>query len=80
MNNMAQYHFPPVDLLSEAKDTSRFSDRIYVSELAKQLNKVLYDFKIDATVLESNAFGFCILFRVKLGEGVPAETIRKMRT
>lgn len=80
MKNMAQYHFPPVDLLSEAKDTSRFSDRIYVSELAKQLNKVLYDFKIDATVLESNAFGFCILFRVKLGEGVSAETIRKMRT
>lgn len=77
---MTQYHFPPVDLLSEAKDTSRFSDRAYVSGLGESLNQMFTAFKLDVTVIDSNGYGYCILFKLKLGEGVSADTVRKLRT
>lgn len=77
---MAQYHFPPVDLLNEAKDTSKFSDRVYVSGLGESLNQMFASFKMDVSVIESNGFGYCILFKIKLGEGVSPEAVRKMRT
>lgn len=77
---MAQYHFPPVDLLNEAKDTSKFSDRAYVSGLGESLNQMFASFKMDVSVIESNGFGYCILFKIKLGEGVSPEAVRKMRT
>ena len=77
---MAQYHFPPVDLLSEAKDTSRFSDREYVSGLGKSLNRMFAAFKKDVTVIDSNGYGYCIVFKLKLGQGVSADAVRKLRT
>ena len=77
---MANYHFPPIDLLSEAKDTSRFSDNLYVSGLGESLDQMFAAFRMDVNVIESNGFGYCILFKLRLGEGVTAEAVRKMRT
>lgn len=60
---MAQYHFPPVDLLDESKEISVFNDREYVSRLSNDLEQMFAAFKIDVSVYESNGFGYCILFK-----------------
>lgn len=77
---MAQYHFPPIDLLNEARDTSKFSDRLYVAGLGENLGKMFDAFGMNVTVLESNAYGFCVLFKLKLGDGVTADAVKRMRT
>ena len=76
---MAQYHFPPIDLLSEGKDISKFTDRTYVQALGKNLSDLFLSFKLDASVIESNGYGYCILFKVKLGDGATT-AIRKLKT
>lgn len=77
---MVQYHFPPVDLLNESKETSIFNDRGYVSKLGESLSGMFAAFGMDVNVYESNGFGYCILFKLKLGEGVSSNSVRKMRT
>ena len=77
---MAPYHFPPIDLLNESRETSAFSDRGFVSGLAGKLDQMFAAFGMDVKVAESNGYGYCILFRLKLGDGVTAEAVRKMRT
>lgn len=77
---MAQYHFPPVDLLNENKELNNRNDLDYAAGLKERLNEMFAAFKMDATVFEANGFGFCVHFKVKLGEGVTPAAVRKMQT
>lgn len=77
---MAQYHFPPVDLLNENREPNTFNDREYVSGQKDRLNELFAAFKMDATVFEANGYGFCVHFKVKLGDGVTPVAVRKLQT
>ena len=45
---MAQYHFPPVDLLNESKEYSAFTDIRYVGALKQKMADMFSAFKMDA--------------------------------
>ncbi len=77
---MTQYHFPPIDLLNESHESNIFNDRTYVEKLRNQLKAMFDSFNMDVNVYESNGFGYCILFNLKLGESVTADAIRKIQT
>ena len=77
---MVQYHFPPIDLLNEGTDTSRFSDRTYVASLGQSLANLFSSFKMDVSVIESNGYGYCVLFKLKLGDDVSVNGVRKLKT
>lgn len=77
---MAQYHFPPIELLNEGTDISVFSDRAYVSELGSNLDRMFASFRMDVKVIESNGYGFCILYKLKLGEDVTPAAVQKLKT
>ena len=77
---MPQYHFPPIDLLNENKELNSFNDRAYVSQMRDRLNELFAAFEMDANVYEANGYGFCVHFKVKLGESVTTAAVRKMQT
>ena len=77
---MAEYHFPPVDLLNECRDISRFTDRAYVEKLAGRLAALFASFKMNVTILESSGYGYCILFKLRTGSSVTARTVRGLQT
>ena len=47
---MAQYHFPPIDMLNESRDVSTFTDIRYVEELKQKLNYMFAMFKMDVAL------------------------------
>ncbi len=77
---MTQYHFPPIDLLNENSEPNSFNDREYVSQMRDRLNEMFAAFKMDANVYEANGYGFCVHFKIKLGESVTAAAVRRMQT
>ena len=77
---MAQYHFPPIDLLNENREPNTFNDREYASKQKDRLNELFAAFKMDATVFEANGYGFCVHFKVKLGDDVTPAAVRKLQT
>lgn len=77
---MPQYHFPPIDLLNERKEKSNRNDLEYAAGMKNRLNEMFTAFKLDATAFEANGYGFCMHFKVKLGEGVTPADIRKLKT
>ena len=76
---MAQYHFPPVDLLNESKEYSAFTDIRYVGELKQKIADMFSAFKMDVTVVDSSANAYSILLKLRLGEGVTPKAIRNLR-
>ena len=77
---MPQYHFPPIDLLDENIEKNNRNDLEYASGMKERLNALFAAFKTDAVVFEANGYGFCVHFKVKLGEGVTPAAVRKMQT
>ena len=55
---MAQYHFPPIDLLEEKTEADVFSDSRYVERLKGQLGRMFESFGMDVNVYEGNGFGY----------------------
>lgn len=77
---MALYHFPPVDLLHESQESSVYNDQQYVRKLSDRLAELFDSFHLDVSIIESNGYGYCILYRLKLGEMVTANDVRKLKT
>ncbi len=77
---MAQYHFPPIELLEEKTESDVFSDSRYVERLKGQLGRMFESFGMDVNVYEGNGFGYCIRFRLKPGAGVTFDAVKKMQT
>lgn len=77
---MANYHFPPISLLNEGTDISKFNDRSYVNSLGESLTNLLESFNLNASVIESNGYGYCVRFKVKLGEGLSIRDLMKIKT
>ena len=76
---MAEYHFPPIDMLNESRDVSTFTDIRYVEELKQKLNYMFAMFKMDVVAVNSNYNAYSILLKLKLGEGVTPKAIRRLR-
>lgn len=76
---MAQYHFPPIELLKNSNESSKFQRLEYVQHLKDALNKMFVSFKMDAKVVDYHYNNFAILLKVKLGQKVTTRMIRKLR-
>ena len=77
---MAQYHFPPIDLLEEKTESDSFNDNRYVERLKGQLSRMFDSFGMDVNVYEGNGYGYCIRFQLKLGGGATFDAVKKMQT
>ena len=77
---MAQYHFPPIDLLEEKTESDSFNDNRYVERLKGQLSRMFDSFGMDVNVYEGNGYGYCIRFQLKLGGGATFDAMKKMQT
>ena len=76
---MTQYHFPPIELLKDNQESSRFQRLEFVQHLKENLNNMFKSFKIDAKVVDYHYNNFAVLFKVKLGKGVTCRMIRNLR-
>ena len=76
---MVQYHFPPIELLKDSTESSRFQRLEYVQRLKDSLNGMFASFKTDAKVVDYSYNNFAILMKVKLGRGVTTRMIRNLR-
>ena len=76
---MAEYYFPPIDMLKESQDVSTFTDIRYVEELKQKLNYMFAMFKMDVVAVNSNYNAYSILLKLKLGSGVTPQAIRRLR-
>lgn len=77
---MPQYHFPPIDLLHESNEQTPFNDLAYVNSLKEKLNNLFQSFKADVEAYEANGYGFCVHFKLRLGENAVPDTVRKLQT
>ncbi len=76
---MTQYHFPPIELLKDSTESSRFQRLEYVQHLKDTMNEMFTSFKIDAKVVDYHYNNFAILMKLKLGPKVKTQTIRNLR-
>ena len=76
---MAQYHYPPIDLLSESRDHSAFTEISYVEDLKHKLNYMFASFGMNAVAVNAKSNAYSILLPLKLGEGVSPKAIRRLR-
>ena len=76
---MAQYHFPPVDLLDESKEYSAFTDIRYVSEMKQKMADMFSAFGMDVSVVDSSHNAYSILLKLRLGQGITPRAVRNLR-
>lgn len=76
---MAQYHFPPIDKLSDSTETSVFTQIDYVMAIKQRIDEMFAAFGMHAGVVSSSNNAYCILLKVRLGDGVTTEMVRKLR-
>lgn len=76
---MSEYRFPPVDLLKDSTESSKFQRLEYVQQLRDRLNGMFASFQMDAKVVDFHYNNFAILMKVKLGQGVTVRTVRNLR-
>ena len=76
---MTEYHFPPVELLKDSTESSKFQRLEYVQHLRDNLNSMFASFKTDARVVDYHYNNFAILMKLKLGQDVTTRMIRNMR-
>ncbi len=76
---MSEYIFPPIELLSDNHDSSRFQRLEYVQHLRDNLNEMFVSFGTDAKVVDYSYNNFAILLKLKLGAGVTTRMIRNLR-
>ena len=76
---MTKYHFPPIELLKDSTESSRFQRLEYVQKLKDSLNGMFASFGTEAKVVDYHYNNFAILMKVKLGSGMTTRMIRKMR-
>lgn len=76
---MTQYHFPPIELLKDNQESSRFQRLEYVQHLKDNLNNMFTSFKMDAKVVDYHYNNFAVLLKIKLGKGVTCRMIRNLR-
>lgn len=76
---MPQYHFPPIELLKDSTESSRFQRLEYVQHLKESLNGMFASFKTDAKVVDYRYNNFAILMKLRLGQGVTTRMIRNLR-
>lgn len=76
---MAQYHFPPVDLLNESKEYSSFTDIRYVGEMKQKITELFSAFGMDAGVADASSNACSILLKLRLGEGITPKAVRNLR-
>lgn len=77
---MTRYHFPPIELLKDSTEGSKYQRMEYVLHLKDVLNEMFASFKIDARVVDYHYNNFAILMKLKLGQGVTTRMIRKLRS
>ena len=76
---MAEYHFPPIDLLKDSSESSKFQRLEYVQHLRDCLSEMFESFNIKAKVVDFHYNNFAILLKVKLGQGMLAPAVVKLR-
>ncbi len=76
---MKEYRFPPVELLRDSTESSRFQRLEYVQRLRDRLNEMFASFGTDAKVVDYHYNNFAILMKLKLGKGVTTRMIRNLR-
>ena len=76
---MTEYHFPPIELLKDSSESSRFQRLEYVQHLKDALDGMFTSFRMDAKVVDYRYNNFAILLKVKLGKDVTPKQIRKLR-
>lgn len=77
--NMADYHFPPIDLLKESGEYSSFTDLQYVSRIRQRIADMFTSFGMDVKVIDSAANAYSILLKLQLGEKVTPKAVRNLR-
>lgn len=76
---MAQYHYPPIDLLKECDETSVFTDLQYVTGLKQKIGDMFTAFGMDVKIVDSGSNAYSILLKLRLGEKVTPKTVRNLR-
>ena len=76
---MAEYHFPPIDLLEESKEYSSFTDLRYVGEMKEKIAGMFAAFKMDVKVVDSGNNAYSVLLKLQLGKNVTPKMIRNLR-
>ena len=76
---MADYHFPPIDLLNESGEHSSFTDIQYVKAMKRKISEMFSAFKMDVRVTDSRHNAYCVLLELRLGNDVTAKTVWNLR-
>ncbi|MBR6503949.1 MAG: DNA translocase FtsK [Firmicutes bacterium] len=76
---MAEYHFPPIDLLEESKEYSSFTDLRYEGEMKEKIAGMFAAFKMDVKVVDSGNNAYSVLLKLQLGKNVTPKMIRNLR-
>ena len=76
---MSRYQFPPIDLLKDSTESSKFQRLEYVQQLRDKLNNMFTSFRMDVKVVDYHYNNFAILMKLKPGQGVTPRMIRNLR-
>ena len=76
---MTNYHFPPIELLKDSRESSKFQRLEYVQHLKDSLNAMFESFGMYVKVVDYSYNNFAILLKLRLGDGISTKTIRKLR-
>ena len=76
---MKEYLFPPIDLLQDSPDTSKFQRQDYVLGKKEKLQEMFRLMKIDAKVVDCHCNSIALLIKLLLGENTTPKAIRDRR-
>lgn len=76
---MTQYHFPPLELLKDNTESSKFQRLEYVQRMKESLDEMFVSFKMNAKVVDYHYNNFAVLLKLKLGENITCRMIRNLR-
>ena len=77
--NMKEYQFPPISLLSDSPDTGKYQNPQTVLQMKEKLQALFDSFNLKVKVVDSRSLTIAILFRLQLGSGVTAKTVRSCK-
>ena len=77
---MSEYKFPGINLLNDSPDTGKYQDPQTVLQMKSRLQNLFDLFKLNVKVVDSQSMTIAVLFKIKLGEGITAKTVRSYKS
>ncbi len=75
---MLEYHFPPIDLLMNNTESSRFVQQNYARNLADDIEYMFSSFGISVKIVDVNSNDLAIIFKLVIEKGVSIDSIKAL--